>query len=127
MSQYKVDPNDSKKMIPANKPSYIYPHAIAVNAVTCSQRPTYVQVSQQLVGNLYFTFDTTGSVGDPVHGTLKANGYGGSGDCTWIDFTSATGSGGRIDISPTAWSSSRVETADQGTVVFVYNDGRNHG
>ena len=107
-----------------------FPHVAAVAAVTCSHRPSYVMIANQgSAGNLYFNFTTTGSIGAPVHrghGAATTHDSGATpGDGDWIDFTYATSSvnnSGRIDISPTAWSSSNGIST--GPVLFVYNDGK---
>lgn len=115
-------------MIPQDKPSYLYPHVEVRPSLTCSIRPSYVIVVDHpasLGGNLYFNFSATGSKGDRVHGT-GGDGFVGTPDGEFIDFTNVSGSNGRLDISPVAWSSSVAPggtDAAQGTVIFVYNDG----
>ena len=117
-SGYRQDPENPTRMIPADRPNYLAPHATQPPSASVVGRPSHVIVHNDRNG-LQFCFDTTASIGTSLSANLTA-----SSEPTWINFGQFA-DGTQLDISPTAWSGSGAATdyAD-GDVIFVYNDGR---
>ena len=105
--------NDSSgdKIIPNPVPEYTQPHVTVPTGDKVQHMPTSIIVKPD-IGGFQLNFTTTGS----INATVGTNG-------AWVDMT-ATGSGGELNVSPTAW---KANSNTAGAVTFVYNTGRPDG
>jgi len=117
----------SNKLVPDVPSGKIHPYSTHPVPSNVQERPSYVHVVNDRGVEMRFLFETTGSIGSTE--------FSSSHDLTslpvtqqWINFgeTNVTAqggtNGGKIDISPCAWSGSHAD-ATAGDVIFVYNRG----
>ena len=97
----------SNKLVPSPRPGYLEPNVTTPAPAVITARPSYV-------------LEATGSMGSTIEDAAQIS---------WVNFGEVNlrnggTNGGRIDVSPLAWSGSHASAA-AGDVIFVYNDGHN--
>tara|TARA_Y100000593_G_scaffold73100_1_gene134246 strand:+ start:2037 stop:2396 length:360 start_codon:yes stop_codon:yes gene_type:complete len=100
----------SNKTVQAQREYTLDPHVKTPTGNVVEVRPASVIIKEGVdVGDISFNFTTTGSVGNTI----------GTDDGSWVNFGHKfTGSNAELDIQPTAWKGSVLQTA--GAVIFVY-------
>jgi len=110
----------SNKLVPSPRPGYLEPNVTTPAPAVITARPSYVLVKDDRGDDVSFCFEATGSMGSTIEDAAQIS---------WVNFGEVNlrnggTNGGRIDVSPLAWSGSHASAA-AGDVIFVYNDGHN--
>ena len=115
MPDYKQDPNDSKKLIPVEKPDNFYGRTIRPNRFKYYKAPDYVVFRKDFGDKIGFSFSTShsfASLADPEASAEYHYIVSGS--------ENKLKAGSKLDIHPNAWSGS---SGDRFSVMFVYRGG----
>jgi hypothetical protein len=119
MSFYKQDPNDSTKMVPADKPANFYTRTTVPVAFSSSKTPNYIIVKTAISNGLGFYFGSatefSASAADESTGTLK-NMLTSS--TQYVQFNALPA--GTYHLNPLAVSGS---AADVAKIIYVYKGG----
>ena len=113
MPDYKQDPNDSTKQVPGNLPDNAYDRTKSPTRCALTKTPNAVFIASS-TNTIGFFFESSASFAS------KATTEGGTtltGSSNYTDFGS-TPEGTTLNIHPTAWSGSAVDS-----VVFIYKSG----
>ena len=113
MPDYIQDPNDSKKQIPGPLPDNYYDNIITPPSCSFTKTPNYVLISADLTNTAGFYFGNQTSFDALTSPSASSHYQNWGGEATLK-------AGTRLDIHPTAYTSS---VADDKKIVFIYKGG----
>jgi hypothetical protein len=129
MSDYKQDPNDSKKQVPGPPSHQAYDRASNPTRCFLAKSPHYILVNTTLTDSVGFFFGSSASFASAkqtegnldLAASIAAVGSGSlTGSANYVKMLEDATAGTTLHINPNAWSGS---TADAGKITFVYKGG----